>query len=303
MLIGAGLLAVYLAGAVFTADRGQLAKGLVIWALWFAVAIAAVVHLSGRGPAFYRRALAAFIAGFCVERAVRRRAVRARHALRREPRPLPDRPVLPRLGVVRPEPLRHGGRDAAGRHRDPRAGLPHHGADERPEPHRRDARDPDRDRAGARHRGGAQAGAGAGLPRGRPDRGAGAVAVAVGPRRAGGRAAVPRRHAAHAARARAARLAGAGGAGGGRRGDPDAARLLARGALEAPQPRHAGLVHPHEDLRHDPRRAGRPPAVRPRPEHVRAVLRGGLGPGRVRAALAVRAGADRDGAARSGRRR
>ncbi len=66
MLIGAGLLAVYLAGAVFTADRGQLAKGLVIWALWFAVAIAAVVHLSGRGPAFYRRALTAFIAGFCV---------------------------------------------------------------------------------------------------------------------------------------------------------------------------------------------------------------------------------------------
>jgi len=65
MLIGAGLLAVYLAGAVFTADRGQLAKGLVIWVLWFAVAVAAVVHLSGRGPAFYRRALGAFIAGFC----------------------------------------------------------------------------------------------------------------------------------------------------------------------------------------------------------------------------------------------
>ena len=64
--IGAGLALVYLAGAVFTADRGQLAKGLIIWALWFAVAIAVVVHLTGRGPAFYRRALTAFIAGFCV---------------------------------------------------------------------------------------------------------------------------------------------------------------------------------------------------------------------------------------------
>ncbi len=65
-LIGGGLLAVYLAGAIFTADRGQLAKGLVIWALWFAVMIAAVLHLSARGRAFYERALTAFIAGFCV---------------------------------------------------------------------------------------------------------------------------------------------------------------------------------------------------------------------------------------------
>ena len=65
-LIGAGLLAVYLAGAMFTADRNQLAKGLVVWALWFAVTIAAVVHLSARGRAFYGRALTAFIAGFCV---------------------------------------------------------------------------------------------------------------------------------------------------------------------------------------------------------------------------------------------
>ncbi len=65
-LIGAGLAVVYLAGAIFTADRGQLGKGLVIWALWFAVAIAAVVHLSERGPELYRRALTWFIAGFCV---------------------------------------------------------------------------------------------------------------------------------------------------------------------------------------------------------------------------------------------
>jgi hypothetical protein len=65
-LIGAGLGAVYLAGAISTADRHQLAKGLVVWALWFAVAIAAVLHLSVRGRAFYGRALTAFIAGFCV---------------------------------------------------------------------------------------------------------------------------------------------------------------------------------------------------------------------------------------------
>jgi hypothetical protein len=66
MLIGAGLAVVYLAGAVFTADRGQFGKGFVIWALWFSVLIAAVIHLTGRGPAFYRRALTWFIGGFCV---------------------------------------------------------------------------------------------------------------------------------------------------------------------------------------------------------------------------------------------
>ena len=68
-LIGAGLLAVYLLGAIFTAERGQLAKGLVIFTLWFAVAIAAVVHLSVRGRPFYRRALRWFVAGFAVNAA------------------------------------------------------------------------------------------------------------------------------------------------------------------------------------------------------------------------------------------
>jgi O-Antigen ligase len=68
-LIGAGLIAVYLLGAIFTAERGQLAKGLVVFSLWFGVAVAAVVHLTARGRPFYGRALRWFVAGFVVNAA------------------------------------------------------------------------------------------------------------------------------------------------------------------------------------------------------------------------------------------
>jgi O-antigen ligase len=68
-LIGAGLVAAYLLGAIFTAERGQLAKGLVVFSLWFALAVAAVVHLTARGRPFYRRALHWFVAGFVVNAA------------------------------------------------------------------------------------------------------------------------------------------------------------------------------------------------------------------------------------------
>jgi len=68
-LIGAALFAIYVLGAISTAERGQLAKGLVIFTLWFAVAAAAVVHLTARGRPFYRRALRWFIAGFVVNAA------------------------------------------------------------------------------------------------------------------------------------------------------------------------------------------------------------------------------------------
>src|SRR3954454_13229 len=68
-LIGAGLVAAYLLGAIFTAERGQLVKGLVVFSLWFALAVAAVVHLTARGRPFYRRALHWFVAGFVVNAA------------------------------------------------------------------------------------------------------------------------------------------------------------------------------------------------------------------------------------------
>src|SRR4051794_15751897 len=68
-LIGAGLVAAYLLGAIFTAERGQLAKGLVVFSLWFTLAVAAVVHLTARGRPFYGRALTWFVAGFVVNAA------------------------------------------------------------------------------------------------------------------------------------------------------------------------------------------------------------------------------------------
>lgn len=65
-LIAGALAVVYLAGAITTDAPGQFAKGFVIWGLWMAVAIAAVVHLTARGRELYGRALTAFIAGFAV---------------------------------------------------------------------------------------------------------------------------------------------------------------------------------------------------------------------------------------------
>ncbi len=67
-LIGVLTGAVYAAGALVTADTGQFAKGLVVWALWFSFAVAAVAHLGSR-PMLYRRALVVFVAGFAANAA------------------------------------------------------------------------------------------------------------------------------------------------------------------------------------------------------------------------------------------
>jgi hypothetical protein len=51
--------AVYLAGAIFTADRNQLAKGLVVWALWFAVFLPTVAIYLTCGRVRFRTGLGA----------------------------------------------------------------------------------------------------------------------------------------------------------------------------------------------------------------------------------------------------